>query len=366
MSKDDVLRMIRRVADDVLSSVRAGTLPVLEIPVRSLGNVRYSPSRGYFELGKKTKSRTLGVRTSRTFAQTLRFLALSKELVEAGDFATKREAYYVAKAWGDCRFEEQAASDAILDDIEALASSDGLSRQELRFFPESHGGSVVGALTVVDGSQPGPPLRVDCRSLGSGAYSAPRSLDHIRFESDADFVLVIETGGMFQRLSNHRFWETHRSILVEMAGVPTRATRSFVRRLALDLSIPVYCFTDCDPYGFANIYRTLRAGSGNAAHMSALHAVPSARFLGVTPQDIVDYGLVDASHPLDDNDRKRARDALDHDPFFRAHPEWQRAIYQLLELGVRAEQQALTKWGLNFVIEEYLPKKLASPEDFLP
>ena len=31
-----------------------------------------------------------------------------------------------------------------------------------------------------------------------------------------------------------------------------------------------------------------------------------------------------------------------------------------------SEQQALAKWGLNFVIEDYLPKKLAHPDRFLP
>ena len=31
-----------------------------------------------------------------------------------------------------------------------------------------------------------------------------------------------------------------------------------------------------------------------------------------------------------------------------------------------AEQQALAKWGLNFVIEEYLPRKLRNAQKFLP
>ena len=35
-------------------------------------------------------------------------------------------------------------------------------------------------------------------------------------------------------------------------------------------------------------------------------------------------------------------------------------------MGVRAEQQALAKHGLNYVIEEYLPRKLKAPEKFLP
>ena len=38
----------------------------------------------------------------------------------------------------------------------------------------------------------------------------------------------------------------------------------------------------------------------------------------------------------------------------------------MLKSGKRAEQQALAKWGLNFVIEEYLPRKLSQREGFLP
>jgi DNA topoisomerase-6 subunit A len=55
-----------------------------------------------------------------------------------------------------------------------------------------------------------------------------------------------------------------------------------------------------------------------------------------------------------------------NDPFFQAHREWQKAIEQMLKMGKRAEQQALAKWGLNFVIDEYLPQKLKDPKKFLP
>lgn len=48
------------------------------------------------------------------------------------------------------------------------------------------------------------------------------------------------------------------------------------------------------------------------------------------------------------------------------HKAWQKAFDTLLSMGVRAEQQALAKWGLNYVIDTYLPEKLAHPEKFLP
>ncbi|HCQ65500.1 MAG TPA: DNA topoisomerase VI [Rhodobacteraceae bacterium] len=361
------LALIDAIARQIKVSIEAGELPEIRFPVRSLGNVSYDESKGYFELGAGRKTRTLSVNTAKSFAQTLRLMATSHEMVEHDDFATKREAYYISKNWGACRFDAQTESDAIMDDIEALASIHGLTREQLRFYPESHGGSVAGRLTVIDRNPAtGDEIEIDCTGLGSGAYAIPRSVEQLDFRTDARFVLAIETGGMFQRLNNHRFWDTSNCILVEMGGVPTRATRRFIRRLSDQHELPVYCFVDCDPYGFTNIYRTLKVGSGNAAHINRFFCVPQARFLGVTPQDIVDFGLEDATHPLSKTDIKRARDALKNDPFIIAHPDWIAAIEQLLDLEVRAEQQALAKWGLNYVIEAYLPAKLAKPDGFLP
>ena len=364
---EQTIKLIETIANQVRKAIESGKLPSIRMPIRSLDNVTYDQAAGYLELGKAERVRTLTVNTARSFAQTLRLMSTSRTMVESNDFATKREAYYISKNWGDCRFEEQAESDAIMDDIEAVASLHGLSRENLRFYPESHGGSVAGRLAIIDqNAKTGQLIEIDCANLGSGAYSIPRSAEHLRFRTDARFVLAIETGGMFQRLNNHRFWETANCIIVEMGGVPTRAARRFIRLLSDKHNLPVYCFVDCDPYGFTNIYRTLKAGSGNAAHVNRFLCVPRARFLGVTPQDIIDFRLQDATHPLAATDVKRANDALQNDPFIAAHPEWIAAIKQLLEMGVRAEQQALAKWGLNYVIDEYLPRKLADASRFLP
>ena len=51
-------------------------------------------------------------------------------------FATKREAYYVSKNWGEAKFNEQPESDAVMDDIEAMFAIQGVSREQLRFYPE--------------------------------------------------------------------------------------------------------------------------------------------------------------------------------------------------------------------------------------
>ncbi|MDP6850495.1 MAG: DNA topoisomerase IV subunit A [Planctomycetota bacterium] len=365
--KGVALDSIHEAATDVLKVAKKGKLPSMTMPQRNLSNVTYDKKTGYFELAGNLKTRTLDVNSVKTFAQTLRLMSLAQDMVSDEDFATKREAYYVSKNWGDAKFNEQRESDTVLDDIEGMFSLKGITREILRFVPEEHGGSVVGALTVIDRDpETGDPIRSDCASMGSGAYTVPSSVDHLGFETTAEFIIVIETGGMFQRLNHHRYWRMANCILVEMGGVPTRATRRFVRRLSDELKLPVYAFVDCDPYGICNIYRTLKVGSGSAAHINAKFCVPKATFMGVTPQDIIDFGLEDATHPLQPVDVKRAKDALKNDPFFQAHPKWKSAIKQMLKMGVRAEQQAFAKWGLNFVIEEYLPKKLKEKKKFLP
>jgi DNA topoisomerase VI subunit A len=359
------VELIKSTALGVHKEIGAHRKPDLAFPVRSLGNVKYSLDRGYFEIGRQKKTRTLTVNTVKSFAQTLRMMGLSKDLVESNDFATKRDAYYQSKNWEEARFDEQTESDAVMDDIEALFSVRGVNREQLRFIPDEHGGAVAGNLIVLDPDRDtGAVERIDCTRFGSGAYSIPSSVEQLSFETDAKFILAIETGGVFQRLQSHKFWQTSNCILVSMAGVPTRATRRFVRKLSDECKIPVYAFVDCDPYGISNIYRTLKVGSGNAAHLNQFFCVPQARYLGVTPDDIREYQL--PTHPLLDVDVKRAKDALKNDPFFKSHKPWQKALEDLVRMGVRAEQQALAKWGLNYVIEEYLPRKLANPAKFLP
>src|SRR3989339_1621829 len=333
--KNKVLEGIKEKATDVYKTILKKKTPELDMPLRSLSNVKYDEKEGYFEITGKKKNRTLTVGTIKTFAQTLRMMSLSKELVEQDDIATKREAYYVSKNWREAMFTAQQDSDAIMDDVEAMMM---INREQLGFIPEEKGGEVAGELIVVDRDpETKKELSIDCTKFGSGAYSIPISVEHLKFETDAKFILAIETAGMFQRLLKHNYWKKANCILVSMGGVPTRACRRFVRRLSDEKKLQVYVFVDGDPYGIGSIYRTLKVGSGNAAHINRFFCVPNARFLGVTPQDVIDYKL--PSHPLKEVDIKRGKDALKNDPFVHHYKEWQHAIKQMSELGVRVEQQ---------------------------
>jgi len=360
MSK--VVTQIRDIAETIKNKVLMKKQPKISSPLRSLSNVKYDDKAGYFETIGKKKDRTLTAATVKTFAQTLRMMAMSKELVETNDIATKREAYYVSKNWGDAAFKEQPESDTVMDDVEAMME---VNREQIGFIPEEKGGDIAGQLIVVDKDPDTKNIvKVDCTKMGSGAYSIPSSVEDLKFETKAKFILAIETAGMFQRLVKHNFWKKHNCILISLGGVPTRACRRFIRRLSDEKKLPVYVFTDGDPYGFLNIYRTLKVGSGNAAHINKFFCVPRAQFIGVTPQDIIDYKL--PTHPLKDVDVKRIKDGIKNDPFVKHHKEWQKALDLMVKLKKRAEQQALAKWGLNYVITKYLPDKLKDQKSWLP
>jgi len=359
------IEQIENVALGVHRSIKGHVAPRLTFPVRSLSNVSYDEDVGHFEIQDSVSERTLTVTTAKSFAQTLLVMQLARTQIRQNERATKREAYYVSKNWGEARFKEQPESDTVLDDIEAMFARFGVTREQLRFRAEQHGGTLSGNLLIVETSaETGREIVTDCRQEGSFTVSIPADVEGLRFETDADFILCVETGGTFARLHDAKYWKTANCILVGMGGVPSRACRRFVRLLSDHANIPVYAFTDCDPYGFANIYRTLKVGSGNAAHINQFFCVPRARFLGVTPKDIEDYDL--PTHPLQPVDVKRAKDALKNDPFFGAHRSWKRAFERLMARGHRAEQQAFAAHSLQFVHERYLPEKLSSPGKFLP
>ncbi|MHC4468620.1 MAG: DNA topoisomerase IV subunit A, partial [Planctomycetota bacterium] len=140
----------QRITDNaqlVYKTIMAKRSPTMSTPIRSLSNVKYLPKKGHFEMMGKSKKRTLTVNTVKTFAQTLKMMALSKQLIEEDNMATKREAYYISKNWGKAGFSEQPESDTVMDDIEAMF---GVNREQLKFVPEEKGGSVAGNLFVID------------------------------------------------------------------------------------------------------------------------------------------------------------------------------------------------------------------------
>jgi len=204
--KSNVVEIIKSIAEnDVYNKIKKKKNPELKMPLRALSNVKYDSKDGFFELLGKMKERTLTASTIKTFAQTLRMMAHAKNVVNSDDITTKREMYYISKNWAEAAFKEQPESDTVMEDLEAMMM---INREQLGFIPEEKGGEIAGKLIVIDKDpDTGKEIRIDCTKFGSGAYSIPISVEHLKFETNAKFILAIETAGMFQRLVKHNYWK---------------------------------------------------------------------------------------------------------------------------------------------------------------
>ena len=165
--------------------------------------------------------------------------------------------------------------------------------------------------------------------------------------------MAIETGGMFDRLVENGFDETHDVILVHIKGQPARSTRRFLQRMHDASGLPLLLFTDADPWSY-RIFASVAYGAIKTAHISHILATPGARYLGVTPSDILNYEL--PADELTDRDKSALKSILT-DPRFKSK-YWRSEIELQLEINRKSEQQALAKYGLDFVTNTYLPEKL--------
>ncbi len=95
-------------------------------------------------------------------------------------------------------------------------------------------------------------------------------------------------------------------------------------------------------------------GSANAAHLRELNT-PDAIWSGVWASDIVDYKL--PTDPLDEVDIKRLYE-LQKDPRYQNDPVWQREIKMFLKIKRKTELEAFSRYGLTYIVDEYLPAKL--------
>ena len=169
----------------------------------------------------------------------------------------------------------------------------------------------------------------------------------------ADKVIAIEKGGLFTRFVEENVHKKFNALLISTAGQAPRATRHFIRRLNREFNLPVYIFTDGDPWGM-HIAMVIISGSANAAHLREL-TTPDAKWMGVWASDIVDYKL--PTYPLKEVDFTRLHE-LQRDPRYQTDPLWQKEIKTFLKIRKKAEQEAFSRYGLTYIVDEYLPAKL--------
>jgi DNA topoisomerase-6 subunit A len=346
---------IEKLADAVLKTVKSGKNPFVEIPIRSLANVNFNPKRRLIELGSQRQKRYFfNVGMAKKFMQTFLVSDACKELIDSGKTTSIRDLYYITKhTIGDTRqntFEEQDESDPVIEDLEVALDA---LREELHLFA-SRKGSMVGPVTIRDSGD-----TIDLRRMGSGGWAVPSIVESnvIEFvKHEARYVLLIEKDAVWTRFNEDKFWRRERCIILQGGGQPPRGVRRLVQRLHSELRLPVYVLVDNDPWGFY-IYSVMKQGSINLAYESMRMAVPDARFIGLSSFDKLTYKLPsNVAIKMDEGDVSRAKQMLAY-PWFQAK-QWQDEIQEMVKSGQKYELEALSRRGISFITEEYLPKKL--------
>ena len=355
-------RSIELLADRIARAGLMGKEPHVDIPLRTVTNMKWNRKKRILEMGDSTQTRSLfNVGQARKFMQTLLLAKGSRELIKAEKTLSLRGMYYMSlhtiEGTNEKTFNEQSESDTILEDLEV--SLGGL-REELHVFAKKRG-TMVGNITVIDSGD-----EINCRRMGTGGYAIPSICEPsvLQFKDcGADFVLHVEKDTVWSRFNEDRFWETHNCILTEGSGQPPRGVRRLLHRLNKELGLPIYCLLDCDPWGHY-IYSVIKQGSINLAFESQRMAIPDAKFIGIRAEDYDRCDLSpDVRIALNDRDITRAKQIADY-PWFKDKRPWQREIKKLLANGFKMEVESLITKDISYVTEVYVPARLKA-KDFL-
>jgi len=352
---------LQTIGHDIYHAISRGQVPSMRLSTRTKANIEFDERTSVFTYGsamsqrsaKSTDGANMLLRTS----YVIDFIADMIKTTMGGKnrSSTLREMYYISEGWGKyAKFGAQDESNRLIEDLEIITR---WLRENFRLRPEEDGARVIGNLTIREKNRKGVWKKINCRDdVGDSGYSVPYNVEVEKLEFkdvDADYVMAIETGGMFDRLVENGFDDTSRAILVHIKGQPARSTRRLIKRMNKELNLPVVCFTDGDPWSY-RIFASIAYGAIKTAHISNYLATPETEFIGITPSDIITYEL--PTDKLTPTDVKTLKSELD-DPRFKDR-RWQDEINLQLKLNKKSEQQALARHGLDFVTDVYLPEKL--------
>jgi meiotic recombination protein SPO11 len=294
---------------------------------------------------KSSERNFINIATVRKTAITTRVMELLHQVLIKRIHVTKRDLFYT-----DVKlFTDQGESDTVLDDVATMV---GCTRNSLNVVASAKG-IINGRVQFRDNGD-----LIDCTKMGSGGKAIPAFTDLITdIQGDAKFILLVEKDAAFMRLSEDRFYNTYPCIMITGKGQPDVATRMLLRRMADELQIPVLGLVDSDPYGL-KILSVYMSGSKNMSYDSANLTTPGIKWLGVRPSDLERYSIPQQCRlPMTDSDIKTGKELLQED-FIKKNPEWVAELEMMIKSKEKAEIQALSSFGFQYLTETYLPEKL--------
>lgn len=349
----DIPKEVRMLCDSMLEELEKANRPVLEAVKCSLDNAFYNQKVGYLTPGDKRVRTELNVSSVQKMARVVFMLEIILQNLTSGAVNTKRELYYMSKGrikkdknLKALDFAGQDESDSIIDFIGDMLE---VYREELNCFANDRGGQTYSQQLVVTETLPdGTKAVVDLSTLGTTPFqpkNKPQALT-LKAKKKIDFCLVVESEGTAGTLVANGITRRNNCIVLGAQGVPSNGVRGWCKLIQEQLHVPMFFFGDLDAYTMQNIYRTLKAGSAASLIRNKDFSAPEVHFLGVLPEDVKKYDLdcynVNEKDAAEGRSLKKAKDALQNDPFFhdKKNKRLANILDWLIKNKLRCEQQA--------------------------
>ncbi|MFX0042717.1 MAG: hypothetical protein ACFE8L_07380 [Candidatus Hodarchaeota archaeon] len=348
LNRNETLERLYTLVDNTITKIYDTGRPSIQLPARTSSNIIWDEENDLLLLGEQIVEKQFHSLTSvADLTRLMRVLEIVNELLVKDIHATKREIFYT-----DVKlFTEQKNSDKSIEDVAAML----YTTRNSTHIVASAKGMCVGRLRIRDRND-----IIDLEGLGSGGWMISPMLDNIEIiESDAEFILVVEKDAAMIRLAEDRFWKKYPCIILTAKGAADIATRMFLKRLSKELNLPVFSLVDSDPYGHY-IHSVYLRGSKRLSYESPFLATPNIKLLGVLTRDLDKYKVPEEVRlPMKPMDVKRTKELLKED-FVKKNKQWELDLQLALKLKKKAEIQALSQHGFEFLTNTYLPEKLTT------
>jgi len=357
--KSEAKKNLKDMGLKIVKDIERGKNPELDVPIRALSNVFYDEKDRIIKMGDKSAKRFFfNVSHVRKFTQTAEVAALAKELLDVDKHMSLREVFYaMRRTLPNSNIDivnEQKESNSAVEDLELITS---ILREQLHINANKLG-AAAGRVVIKDKGD-----SIDWSKLGSGGWSIPSNVESLKFKKvDAKFIIYMEKAAIWERLHEDKLWDRMNCAIIASQGQATRGIRRLLQRMSTELKLPVYVLTDFDPWGIY-IYSVLKKGSISLAHISERLAIPNAKFLGLSGDDIIKYDLKKHIIKFKEVDMKRLKELAKYE-WFKGKKEWERQFKLMTDLKGKVELDALVSKGITFISDKYIPEKIKN-KDFI-
>ena len=205
MTKKDytnVISKIDMIASKIYDDFEKADIPYLQLPTRTKANIKFDDKFNVWKYGKNTTERSAkSLDGAYMLLRTMYLVDFIKTMIKTNKSSTLREMYYISEGWDLAKFHSQPESNSLAEDLEVITSC---MREDFKLRPEEDGARVIGNLTLEEITRNKTKKKIHFQDdVGDSGYSIPYNVEpeKVSFKGiDADFIIAIETGGMFDRL----------------------------------------------------------------------------------------------------------------------------------------------------------------------